>query len=305
MLSDNYMEKLYGTGVALITPFKKNGSIDFNGLENLVKFVIRNNVNYLVTLGTTAETSTLRIEEKRDIVECIKSANFKKVPLIIGIGDNNTRNVIEQVINIKNLSDFYAVLSVSPYYNNPSQNGIYKHYKTIVENTNIKLIIYNVPKRTGSNILPETVLRLANDFRKNIIGIKEASGNILQSYRILKNKISNFSVISGDDFLTVPIILGGGDSVISVIAQGFPKQISEMINLAIENKINKSFSIFYKLIDIIDLIYKEGNPTGIKTLLNIIGICNPYVRLPLLIGSCTLEKNMRNYLKKINLHYNH
>ncbi|WP_185864887.1 4-hydroxy-tetrahydrodipicolinate synthase [Blattabacterium cuenoti] len=299
------MEKLYGTGVALITPFKKNGSIDFNGLENLVKFVIRNNVNYLVTLGTTAETSTLRIEEKRDIVECIKSANFKKVPLIIGIGDNNTRNVIEQVINIKNLSDFYAVLSVSPYYNNPSQNGIYKHYKTIVENTNIKLIIYNVPKRTGSNILPETVLRLANDFRKNIIGIKEASGNILQSYRILKNKISNFSVISGDDFLTVPIILGGGDSVISVIAQGFPKQISEMINLAIENKINKSFSIFYKLIDIIDLIYKEGNPTGIKTLLNIIGICNPYVRLPLLIGSCTLEKNMRNYLKKINLHYNH
>ncbi|WP_185849066.1 4-hydroxy-tetrahydrodipicolinate synthase [Blattabacterium cuenoti] len=293
------MKKLYGTGVALVTPFKKDGTIDFNGLENLVKYVVDNNVDYLVALGTTAETATLKKEEKSDIIKCIQNANYKKIPLILGIGGNNTKDVIKRINSIKNLSDFYAILSVSPYYNRPSQEGIYQHFKSIVNCTDADIILYNVPKRTGSNIIPDTALRLAFDF-KNIIGIKEASGNILQSYKILEHKPENFSVISGDDFITLPVVLGGGEGVISVIAQGMPDQISNMISLARNNDVKKAFLIFYKIIKIIDLIYEEGNPTGIKTFLNIIGICDPYVRLPLLMGTSSLRKKILHSLKKIN-----
>ncbi|WP_185853176.1 4-hydroxy-tetrahydrodipicolinate synthase [Blattabacterium cuenoti] len=293
------MKKLYGTGVALVTPFKKDERIDFNGLEKLVKYVLDNEVDYLVALGTTAETATLKKEEKQDIVECIQSANYKQLPLILGVGGNNTRDIVNQINSIKNLSVFYAILSVSPYYNRPSQEGIYEHFKSIVNCTEANIIVYNVPKRTGSNVMPDTVLRLANNF-KNIIGIKEASGNVLQSYKIIEKKPKNFSVISGDDFITLPVLLGGGESVISVIAQGFPDKVSQMVSLARKNQVEKAFSIFYKIIKMIDLIYEEGNPTGIKTLLNIIGICNPYVRLPLLIGSPSLKKKMLNLLKQIN-----
>lgn len=293
------MKKLYGTGVALVTPFKKDKSVDFNGLDKLVKYVTKNGVDYLVLLGTTAETATLKEEEKKNVIEYIQSINYKNLPLVLGIGGNNTKNIIEKINSIKNLSDFYAILSVSPYYNRPSQDGIYEHFKSIVNNTDANIIIYNVPKRTGSNVMPETVLRLANNFSK-IIGIKEASGNLLQSYRIIKNKPKNFSVISGDDFITVPVILGGGDGVISVIAQGFPKKISQMVSLAIKNKIKEAFSIFYENVQIIDLIYKEGNPTGIKTFLNLIEICDPYVRLPLLTATSSLRNEMKDLLKKIN-----
>ncbi|ACY40232.1 dihydrodipicolinate synthase [Blattabacterium sp. (Blattella germanica) str. Bge] len=293
------MKKLYGTGVALVTPFKKDEKIDFYGLEKLVKYVLDNEVDYLVALGTTAETATLKREEKQDIVECIQSANYKQLPLILGVGGNNTIDIVNQINSIKSLSDFYAVLSVSPYYNRPSQEGIYEHFKSIVNFTEADIIIYNVPKRTGSNVMPETVLRLANNFEK-IIGIKEASGNILQSYKIIEKKPKNFSVISGDDFITLPVILGGGEGVISVIAQGFPDKVSQMVSLARKSQVEKSFSIFYKMIEMIDLIYEEGNPTGIKTFLNIIGICNPYVRLPLLIGSSSLKNKMLNLLKQIN-----
>ncbi|WP_185872062.1 4-hydroxy-tetrahydrodipicolinate synthase [Blattabacterium cuenoti] len=293
------MKKLYGTGVALVTPFKKDGKIDFNGIEKLVKYVLDNEVDYLVALGTTAETATLKKEERRDIIKCIQSKNYKKLPLILGIGGNDTINIINQINKIKNLSDFYAILSVSPYYNRPSQEGIYEHFKSIVNSTEAKIIIYNVPKRTGSNITPNTVLRLANNFN-NIIGIKEASGNILQSYKILEKKPQNFSVISGDDFITLPIILGGGEGVISVIAQGYPNKISKMVSLARKNQVEKAFSIFYEIIDMIDLIYEEGNPTGIKTFLSIKKICNPYVRLPLLIGSYSLKEKMMNLINKKN-----
>ncbi|BAR92161.1 4-hydroxy-tetrahydrodipicolinate synthase [Blattabacterium cuenoti] len=293
------MKKLNGTGVALVTPFKKNGKIDFNGLEKLVKYVLDNYVDYLVALGTTAETSTLKQEEKWDVIKCIQSANYKKLPLILGLGGNNTEDLVNKINSIKNLSDFYAILSVSPYYNNPSQEGIYQHFKSIVNHTEANIILYNVPKRTGSNIIPDTVLRLAFDFEK-IIGIKEASGNVLQSYRILDRKPKNFSVISGDDFITLPIILGGGGGVISVIAQGFPDKISNMISLAKKNDVKKAFSIFYKIMKIIDLLYEEGNPTGIKTFLDVIGICNPYVRLPLLVGTPSLRKKMLHSLNEIN-----
>ncbi|WP_185861985.1 4-hydroxy-tetrahydrodipicolinate synthase [Blattabacterium cuenoti] len=294
------MKKLYGTGVALVTPFKKDGKIDFNGIEKLVKYVEDNEVDYLVALGTTAETATLKKEEKQDVIQCIQSANYKKLPLILGIGGNNTKNVIKEINKIKNSSDFYAILSVSPYYNRPSQEGIYQHFVSIINYTEINIIIYNVPKRTGSNILPETVLRLAN--KKKIIGIKEASGNILQSYKIIEKKPKNFSVISGDDFITLPVLLGGGEGVISVIAQGFPSSISKMVSFAKNNKVEEAFSIFYKIIKMIDLIYEEGNPTGIKTFLSIIGICNSYVRLPLLIGTPALKKKMLHLLKKIRNH---
>ncbi|WP_185866985.1 4-hydroxy-tetrahydrodipicolinate synthase [Blattabacterium cuenoti] len=292
------MKKLYGTGVALVTPFKRNGYIDFNGLEKLVKYVTDNNVDYLVALGTTAETATLKEEEKHDVVKCIQSANYKQLPLILGIGGNNTKDIVKKINSIKNLSDFYAILSVSPYYNRPSQEGIYQHFKSIVNCTEADIILYNVPKRTGSNIMPDTVLRLAFDF-KNIIGIKEASGNVLQSYKILQHKPEYFNLISGDDFITLPVVLGGGEGVISVIAQGFPNQISDMISLARKNNIKKAFSIFYNIIEIIDLIYEEGNPTGIKTFLSIIGICDPYVRLPLLIGTPSLREKMLHSLNKI------
>ncbi|AER40704.1 MAG: 4-hydroxy-tetrahydrodipicolinate synthase [Flavobacteriales bacterium] len=290
------MKKLYGTGVALVTPFKKNGNIDFNGLEKLVKYV-GNKVEYLVILGTTAETSTLKEEEKRDIIECIKSFNYKKRPLVLGIGGNNTEDIIAKIKSI-DLSDFLAILTVTPYYNNPSQEGIYQHFKSIVRQTNVNIIVYNVPKRTGSNVLPETVIRLAKNFQ-NIVGIKEASGNILQSYKIIEKRPNNFSVISGDDFISLPIILGGGEGVISVIAQGIPDSISRMISLARKKKSEEAFAIFYEIFSMIDLLYREGNPTGIKTFLNLIGICNSYVRLPLLSGSSSLRNKIR-YLLRTN-----
>ncbi|BBA17895.1 dihydrodipicolinate synthase [Blattabacterium punctulatus CPU2] len=291
-----FMKKLYGTGVALVTPFKKNRKIDFNGLENLLKY-IEDKVDYLIILGTTAETSTLEENEKKDIIECIKNCNYKKIPLILGIGGNNTENVIKKIKSI-NLSDFLAILSISPYYNNPSQEGIYQHFKSIVNNTDANLIVYNVPKRTGSNVFPETIIRLANDFNR-IIGVKEASGNILQSYKIIKEKPKNFSVIAGDDFISLPLILGGGNGIISVIAQGFPDKISKMISLAKNNKVKEAFSIFYEIFNMIYLIYEEGNPTGIKTFLEIIGICSSYVRLPLLSGTPNLKKKMQLLLKKL------
>ncbi|WP_185873699.1 4-hydroxy-tetrahydrodipicolinate synthase [Blattabacterium cuenoti] len=291
------MKKLYGTGVALITPFNKNGTIDFNGLEKLVKYVEKY-VNYLVILGTTSEVSTLNNEEKNEIIEFIKNINHKKLPLVLGLGGNNTKEIIKKINNI-NLSDFSAILSVTPYYNKPSQEGIYQHFKSIVNNTNANIILYNVPKRTGTNINTDTIIRLANDF-PTIIGIKEASGNILQYYKIISQKPKNFSVICGDDFLILPIILGGGDSIISVIAQGFPKEISQLIYFLKKNKINKASSIFYKMIKMIDLIYEEGNPTGIKTLLSIIGICYSNVRLPLVNGTLMLKKKIQKLFKKIN-----
>ncbi|AWU44000.1 4-hydroxy-tetrahydrodipicolinate synthase [Blattabacterium sp. (Cryptocercus kyebangensis)] len=292
------MKKLYGTGVALVTPFKRNGKIDFNGIGKILKY-IENKVDYLVILGTTAETSTLKKNEKKDIIEYIKSSNYKKIPLILGIGGNNTEDVIKKIKSI-NLSDFLAILSVSPYYNNPSQEGIYQHFKSIIDNTDANIIVYNVPKRTGSNVFPETVIRLANDFNR-IIGIKEASGDILQSYKIIEKKPNNFSVISGDDFISLPLILGGGDGIISVIAQGFPDKVSKMIYLAKKNEAKKAFSIFYELLHMIYLIYEEGNPTGIKTFLDIIGICSSHVRLPLLSGTPDLKEKMQFLLKKLQI----
>lgn len=286
------MEKLYGTGIALVTPFDQNKNIDFTSLGKLINHVIQGNAEYLVIFGTTGEPATLKKEEKKSIIQYIKNINNNTLPLVLGIGGNDTTEIIKQIQQI-DLTDFDAILSVSPYYNCPTQEGIYQHFKSLAENTTTNIIIYNVPKRTGSNILPETTLRLAYEF-KNIIGIKEASGDILQAYKIIQKKPKNFMVISGDDALALPMILGGGNGVISVIAQGIPKEFSEMIRLAYQNKVIKAFNLYYQMLEIIHLIFKEGNPSGIKSLLKTIGISEIDVRLPLVNATKKLQEKIQS-----------
>lgn len=291
------MAKLKGTGVALITPFLKNRRIDFKSIDQLLNY-LSNYVNYLVILGTTGENTTLNHDEKNDIIECIKSIVTNKITIVLAIGGNNTEDVIRQ-INIIEMIDFEAILSVSPYYNRPTQEGIYQHFKKLSEETQANIIIYNVPFRTGMNVLPDTIIRLAK-YLKNIVAVKESSGNLTQAYKIIKSKPDNFSVISGDDLLSIPIILGGGDGVISVIAQGLPKVFSLMIDNAITKNITKTFEYYYKLFDIMQLIYEEGNPSGIKYILKKIGICNSYLRLPLIEPSNLLKKKLKFILRNIN-----
>ena len=293
------MNKLHGTGIALITPFKQDKSIDFPALEKLVDYAVNGGVEYLVCLGTTAETPTLTKEEKKQIVHTIKSANSNRLPLVLGIGGNNTENV-KQEFSDTDLSDFAAVLSASPAYNKPNQEGIYQHYKVLAENTEAKIILYNVPSRTGSNINPETTLRLANDF-KNIIAIKEASPNFLQSTEILKDKPEGFMVISGDDEFGLPMTLAGGKGVISVIAQGLPEKYTEMIRLGLNKKVDEAYKIHYQLMEITRSIYDEGNPCGIKSLLSHKGICEAHTRLPLIPASEKLSNKIKTILENYKL----
>ncbi|MBA5630108.1 4-hydroxy-tetrahydrodipicolinate synthase [Moheibacter lacus] len=291
------MKALTGTGIALITPFNQDGSIDFPALEKLVNYSIKGGVEYLVCLGTTAETPTLTKKEKSEIVSTIKSANAGRLPLVLGIGGNNTSEVIEE-FKSTDLSDFAAILSASPAYNKPSQEGIYQHYKAIAENTEAKIILYNVPGRTGSNINPETTLRLANDF-KNIVAIKEASPNFLQSTEILKEKPEEFIVLSGDDEFGLPMTLAGGKGVISVIAQGLPELYTEMIRLGLARKVDEAYNLHYKLMEITRSIYLEGNPAGIKSLLSHKGICKPYTRLPLVAATENLSGKIKTLVEQL------
>lgn len=292
------MDKLTGTGVALITPFNENREIDYPALEKLVDHTVNGGVEYLVCLGTTAETPTLNEKEKAEILAVIKSANAGRLPLVVGIGGNNTEEVKSE-FNTTDLSDFIAVLSASPAYNRPNQEGIYQHYKALAENTDVPIILYNVPSRTGSNINPETTLRLAHDF-KNIIAIKEASPNFLQSTEILKDKPNGFEVISGDDEFGLPMTLAGGKGVISVIAQGLPQAYTKMIRLGLNRQVDEAYQIHYQLMDIIRAIYIEGNPSGIKSLLDHQGICKSFTRLPLVPASEELSRKIKSLLENIN-----
>lgn len=292
------MKNFAGTGIALITPFKEDRSVDFPALEKLVNYAIEGGVEYLVCLGTTAETPTLTQDEKSEIVATIQSANAGRLPLVLGIGGNNTAALIEE-FKTTHLSDFAAVLSASPAYNKPSQEGIYQHYKALAENTDADIILYNVPGRTSSNIAPETTLRLAHDF-KNIIAIKEASPNYLQSTEIIKDKPADFLVLSGDDEFALPMTLAGGMGVISVIAQGLPKEYTEMIRLGLNRKVDEAYQYHYKLMDITRSIYVEGNPTGIKSLLAHKGICQPYTRLPLVPATDSLSHKIKTLLDNLN-----
>lgn len=288
------MKELLGTGVALVTPFNEDKSIDFKGLERLVHFQIENGVNYLVVLGTTGEPATLTIEEKEQVKNTIIKANNGRLPLVIGIGGNNTMNVINE-IKTSDLSAFCAILSVSPYYNKPTQEGIYQHFKAISEASPLPIIVYNVPGRTGRNFEPKTVLRLANDF-KNIVAVKEAAGDIVQAMRIIQQKPKDFMVISGDDMIALPMVLAGGSGVISVIGQGLPKDFSEMIQHGLDGNVDKANALHYKVMDSIDYIFEECNPSGIKTLLNKINICLAHVRLPLVATSYDLQQKINNFV---------
>ncbi len=290
------MSILKGVGVALVTPFNEDLSVDFDSLTKLVEYNIENGTSYLVVLGTTAEAATLSDEEKKQIVNHIIKVNNKRLPLVLGIGGNNTLDVKKQ-IEETDLTAFEAVLSVSPYYNKPNQEGLYQHYKALAS-TGKNIIIYNVPSRTGQNVEAETTLRLAKEF-PNLFLIKEASPNILQYFDILRKKPEGFSLVSGDDEFTLPVTLAGGDGVISVIGQGYPKEFSTMVQLAFEGKIKEAYEIHNKLVEITRLIFAEGNPCGIKVVLAEKGIIKNYLRLPLVPASEGLYDRIKTEMANI------
>ena len=291
------MQSLIGTGVALVTPFKKDFSVDTEALTRITNHVIEGGVEYLVILGTTAESATLNAEEKEVVIQTIVTANKGRVPMVLGVGGNNTAKVVEE-LKTRNLSQFAAVLSVSPYYNKPTQEGIYQHFKAVSEASPIPIIVYNVPGRTSSNMLPATVIRLANDF-KNIIGIKEAAGDIVQAMKLIQTKPEDFLVISGDDMITLPMVLAGGAGVISVIGEGFPKEFSEMVRLGLNKKVDEAYKLHYKLADSIDLIFEQGNPAGIKEVFKHLGLSENTVRLPLVNVDENLSVRLSNFIKNL------
>ncbi|XLS30897.1 4-hydroxy-tetrahydrodipicolinate synthase [Flavobacteriaceae bacterium M23B6Z8] len=290
------MTQLTGTGVALVTPFDGKGKVDVTGLSNLIEFVIAGGVDYIVALGTTAETAVLTKAEKELVVETVVKVTNGRLPLVLGIGGNNTASVVDELAST-NLEDFSAILSVAPYYNRPGQEGIYAHFKAIAEASPIPVIVYNVPARTGCNMTVETTLKLAYDF-DNIIGIKEASGDLNQITRILKDKPEDFLVISGDDMLALPICLAGGVGVISVVGQGLPLLFSKMIRLGIQGEAKEAYAILNQLIPAIDLAFEEGNPAGIKAILENLKICKSTVRLPLTGASRTLKRKVATYMNQ-------
>ena len=291
------MQSLIGTGVALVTPFKKDFSVDVESLTKIVNYQVENGINYLVILGTTAENATLNQEEKELVIQTVVAANKGRLPLVLGVGGNNTLKVIEE-LKSRDFSNFVAILSVSPYYNKPTQEGIYQHFKAISEASPIPVILYNVPGRTGSNVLPSTVIRLANDF-KNIVAIKEAAGDLVQAMQLIQNKPKDFLVISGDDMIALPMVLAGGSGVISVIGQGFPKQFSELIRLGLDRKVDEAYELHYLLSNSIDMIFEQGNPGGIKEVLKSLGLCENTVRLPLVNVDADLASRIALFVNEI------
>lgn len=289
---------LQGTGVALVTPFREDKSIDFESLKKLLDHVSDGGVEYLVLLGSTAEAATLSESEKKSVIDFVVKQNDGKLPLVLGLGGNNTSELVEEIKN-RDLSDFAAILSVSPYYNRPSQQGIYHHFSSIARVCPIDIILYNVPSRTASNINPETAIRLAKDF-KNIVAIKEASGDLPQAMRLIKDKPNGFEVLSGDDLLGISMIFLGGKGVISVVGQAIPREFSEMVRLALDKKVDKATKLQYEMMDIIDLAFEEGNPTGVKCLLESLGICLDEVRLPLISASKDLKSKIKDEFKRYN-----
>ncbi|QHT65815.1 4-hydroxy-tetrahydrodipicolinate synthase [Rhodocytophaga rosea] len=270
--------KFLGTGVALITPFQANGEIDFGAMRRLLEHVSQGVVDYLVVLGTTGESATLNEAEKKDILAFVKANNPKRLPIMYGLGGNNTREVLEQ-IHQTDWQGVDAVLSVSPYYNKPSQRGIYEHYVSIADACPVPVVLYNVPGRTQSNVTATTTLKLAT--HPNIIGIKEASGDLIQCMEIAKNKPSDFLLISGDDLLTLPMVSFGAIGVISVLANAFPAIFTQMVNEALDHQLESASRHLFRFLAINPLMYEEGNPVGLKQVLQQMGICRNEVRLPL------------------------
>lgn len=288
------MNKFIGTGVALVTPFKEDFSVDVDALTRIVNYVIEGGVEYLVVLGTTAESATLSKEEKELVKATITKANNGRVPMVLGIGGNNTAEVVNE-LKSTNTTNYDAILSVSPYYNKPTQEGIYQHFKAVAQASSKPIILYNVPGRTASNMQPTTVARLAKDF-DNIIAIKEAAGDMVQAMQLIKDTPDDFLVISGDDMITLPMVLAGGAGVISVIGEGLPKEFSEMVRLGLQGNAKEAYKLHYKVHESINLIFEEGNPAGIKAMFQELGLCTDVVRLPLVPASEQLKAKIKAFL---------
>lgn len=286
--------KFKGTGVAIVTPFTRKGDVDYAGLGSLVEHLVKGKVEYLVVLGTTGESATLSKEEKKEVVKFVVNKARKRVPVVIGIGGNNTQEILE-AFEHTDFTGISAILSVSPYYNKPSQEGIYQHYKKIAQHAPLPVILYNVPGRTASNITADTTLRLARDF-KNIIGIKEASGNLEQCMKIIKHRPAGFLVISGDDNLTLPLMACGADGVISVVANALPKDFSEMVRLAAKSKMAAAQKLHYRIFEITEQLFADGNPGGIKHALELLKVCGSDVRLPLVKPNEKVQKRLKELL---------
>lgn len=291
------MKKFNGVGVALVTPFNTDLSIDFVGLEKLVNHVITNGVDFIVALGTTAETPTLSKDEKKSILKHIVKANANRVPVVCGIGGNNTAEVITDLAEY-DLEGVSGILSVAPYYNKPTQEGIYQHFKAIASATTLPIILYNVPGRTSSNILPQTAFKLANEF-EHIIAIKEASGNLKQCMEYVQGAPSHFSILSGDDDLIMPQAALGFKGVVSVAANCYTKDFTTMVHAALNDEINTARSLHYKLLKGIDLLFVDGNPAGVKCVLNKLGFINTTLRLPLVPPSTTTQENITAFIKSL------
>jgi len=290
--------KLTGMGVALITPFKDDESVDFEALARLVEHLIKNNTDYLVVLGTTAETPTLTEEEKEEVTRFVVQCVGGRLPIVLGIGGNNTKLVIEK-IRTTDLSGIDAILSVTPYYNKPSQEGLYQHFAAIAKASPLPVVLYNVPGRTGVNMTADTTIRLAKEF-SNICAIKEASGNFTQIDDIIKNKPADFMVISGDDGITFPLITLGAVGVISVIGNAFPREFSKMVRLALQGDYDRARNIHYHFTELIQLLFVEGNPAGVKSMLALMGFIENKLRLPLVPNTINTYEKIRQVLNQLN-----
>ena len=290
---------LKGMGVALITPFKEDESGDYEALGRLVDYLLQNGADYLVVLGTTAETPTLTEEEKKKIIELVVTKVRHRIPIVLGVGGNCTKSVVDKLKN-DNFEGIDAVLSVVPYYNKPSQEGIYQHYKAIAQATDLPVILYNVPGRTGVNMTAETTLRLAREF-KNIIAVKEASGNITQMDDIIKNKPKDFNVISGDDGITFPLITLGAIGVISVIGNAFPREFSRMVRLALAGDYESARTIHHRFTELFSLLFIDGNPAGVKSMLSMMGFVENRLRLPLVPTRIVTYEKIRHVLHELSI----
>lgn len=290
---------LKGMGVALITPFKEDESVDYEALGRLVDYLLQNGADYLVVLGTTAETPTLTEEEKKKIIELVVTKVRHRIPIVLGVGGNCTKSVVDKLKN-DNFEGIDAILSVVPYYNKPSQEGIYQHYKAIAQATELSVILYNVPGRTGVNMTAETTLRLAREF-KNIIAVKEASGNITQMDDIIKNKPKDFNVISGDDGITFPLITLGAIGVISVIGNAFPREFSRMVRLALAGDYDSARTIHHRFTELFSLLFVDGNPAGVKSMLSMMGFVENRLRLPLVPTRIVTYEKIRNVLHELSI----
>lgn len=290
---------LRGMGVALITPFKKDGSVDYTALSKVIDYQLQNGTDYLVVLGTTAETPTLTADEQTAIIQLVVSKVKGKLPVVLGLGGNNTYAIAEK-LKTEDFSGIDAILSVVPYYNKPTQEGIYQHYSLLAKASPLPIILYNVPGRTGVNMTAETTLRLANEF-KNIIAVKEACGNMTQIGKIIKNKPAEFQVISGDDGITFPLIASGAVGVISVLGNAFPKEFSRMVRLALEGDYTHALTIHHQLNELFDLLFVDGSPAGIKSILTLMGMIDNQLRLPLIPTRITTYEKIREVLNKLDI----